>query len=397
MRTRGEIDGDGWEWIWDEDPAPEDVPTELRPEVPEPKPAEDGEERDGFGPEVLPRRRLRAAGRGFRFLVVVAVAAALGTAIPIILAGTGEDPPAGEAPNRPAGAPSDQLVVVWTVWGERPQDRFVTVLAAGGGRAPVAVTVPGNTTATIPGRGLGTVDDAAGAGDVTVVQATVQNLLGVEVDEALGTPLAELRVLIDRLGGVTVGDRTLDGDAAVRYMGAAPPAAAIERMTYWQEVLRGLLGEAGRQPEALGGIPAPIRPALAAGPRQILPFPVEDIGADLARPDPPAVEELVRRWFVAPSSRQHGVRLMVLNGNGEPGIGEEVARILVPEGFVVVDSDNYSTFDVPTTKVIATTGRDLPAARAAHRLLGVGEVFRGSQYTGLADVTIIVGDDFGSA
>jgi hypothetical protein len=90
-----------------------------------------------------------------------------------------------------------------------------------------------------------------------------------------------------------------------------------------------------------------------------------------------------------------GAALVVLNGNGTPGIGQQVARMLVPEGYVLVASQNASEFGVNVTKIIASDREDLPAARKARYVLGVGQVFLGNQASGVADVTVVVGLDFG--
>jgi LytR cell envelope-related transcriptional attenuator len=79
----------------------------------------------------------------------------------------------------------------------------------------------------------------------------------------------------------------------------------------------------------------------------------------------------------------------------DPGIGAEVARILVPEGFRVVESGNVKSFDMPQTFMIASSDRALPRARKARLLLGVGNL--GEHPTGLGDVTIVISEDFGGA
>jgi hypothetical protein len=90
------------------------------------------------------------------------------------------------------------------------------------------------------------------------------------------------------------------------------------------------------------------------------------------------------------------VRIVVLNGVGRPGVGEEVARILVPEGYQLVATGNANTFEVKTTKIISLSESDLSAAQRARDLLGVGQVLM-AEPTGLADLQIVVGQDFVAA
>jgi hypothetical protein len=119
---------------------------------------------------------------------------------------------------------------------------------------------------------------------------------------------------------------------------------------------------------------------------------VVDIGGGLLRPDQDKVEELLSRYFVPTTADV--VRLVVLNGVGTPGIGKQVAGILVPEGFRLVSSGNANTFDLEVTQIVASSRGDLKAAERARTLLGVGEISVGNQPAGLADVTVVVGRDF---
>ena len=73
------------------------------------------------------------------------------------------------------------------------------------------------------------------------------------------------------------------------------------------------------------------------------------------------------------------IRLVVLNGVGEPGIGEEVARILIPGGFRLVSSENANRFDYEVTKIVAATDEDIPSAPQAQELLGAGQILLGAQ------------------
>lgn len=57
-------------------------------------------------------------------------------------------------------------------------------------------------------------------------------------------------------------------------------------------------------------------------------------------------------------------------------------------------SRNANTFDLGETRIIAPSQDDLGAARRA-RDLGVERVQVGTQNAGLADVTVVVGRDFG--
>lgn len=301
--------------------------------------------------------------------------------------------PAREATGAPL--PPTQRVVTWAVWDDEGETGpAVAVLTAGGGEEPIALAIPGNLTVSIPGHGLGTVDDAAVSGDVTVLAATVENVLGVQVDEAWGIPMEQLGSLVDDLGSIEVEGRPLEGSAVVDYLREPAASAADERVIRWQAVLAGLLAALNEHPSAAAGVPADVRPALVAGPVEILSVPVEPVGAGLVRLDEAGLARIVAMHLV-PTGGEEKARLVVLNGNGRPGVGQRVARLLVPEGFRLVSSQNAARFDHRETMIIASSNEDLAAARKARRLLGVGQVLLGNEASGIADVTVVVGRDFG--
>ena len=72
------------------------------------------------------------------------------------------------------------------------------------------------------------------------------------------------------------------------------------------------------------------------------------------------------------------IRLVVLNGVGEPGIGEEMARILIPSGFGLMSSENANRFDDEVTKIVPATDEDIPSAPQA-QALGAGQILLGAQ------------------
>jgi hypothetical protein len=94
--------------------------------------------------------------------------------------------------------------------------------------------------------------------------------------------------------------------------------------------------------------------------------------------------------------RSDAIRVQILNGNGEPGIGQEVAERLVGQGFRVSLTGNARRMDHRRTLVItydrSPEGREI--ATRITELLGVGEVQISAQEQGIVDLTIVVGRDF---
>ena len=88
--------------------------------------------------------------------------------------------------------------------------------------------------------------------------------------------------------------------------------------------------------------------------------------------------------------------IVVLNGSGAPGIGEQVAERVIPGGFRVVISENASDFDHETTVIVVATEEHRALGERVRDLLGVGEVQVAGPASGLADVTVVVGKDLGA-
>jgi hypothetical protein len=170
------------------------------------------------------------------------------------------------------------------------------------------------------------------------------------------------------------------------------------RFLRWQEVTAALLPAAAARPEALRGVvPGPavaVFRAVGAAGAAPLELPVQDVGSGLARPLPDEVARLVRERFVPTARTEAPVRLVVLNGNGIPGVGERVAQILVPAGFRLVSSQNATSFEERTTLIVAADERFLDEAELARTLLGVGTVLLDPQPSSVADVTVVAGRDF---
>ena len=346
---------------------------------------------------ILRRRRW---GRRVRFLGIVALGFVVGAAGAASVLFFGKEGKDAERGSRVGGPPPQQDVLAWTVWKETPPgDAFVTILASGGGIEPVAVGIPTHTVVSIPGHGLGTVADAARTGDAELVSTTVQNVLQVGFDAAVATTTAELRGLIDRAGGIDIGSEHLAGREALAYLLKGEEESAELRFLRWQEIVDGLLAALEDRPDALQGVvpdeALPSFVAVASSETDVVELPVQDVGAGLARPVADSVAGLVAERFVVAGETGREVRLVVLNGNGIPGIGEAVTRALVPAGFRLVSSQNAPAFDVKTTTIVASTEEFLDEARLARELLGVGDVYLGEQPTGVADVSVVIGRDFG--
>lgn len=89
---------------------------------------------------------------------------------------------------------------------------------------------------------------------------------------------------------------------------------------------------------------------------------------------------------------RHVIRVQVLNGSGEAGVGGRVATFLREGGFHVVEVRNADRLDYGATLVVARRA-DPTAAEAVARYLGDPPVVRQAWDSDAADVTLVLGSD----
>jgi len=98
-----------------------------------------------------------------------------------------------------------------------------------------------------------------------------------------------------------------------------------------------------------------------------------------------------RATLPPPAHEPKGVRVEVLNGSGQEGVGGKVAAVLRDAGFQVVSVRNADRFDYPRT-LVAARGADVGRAQAvAHKLDG-SQIIRQRAPVDW-DVTVVVGRD----
>lgn len=93
-------------------------------------------------------------------------------------------------------------------------------------------------------------------------------------------------------------------------------------------------------------------------------------------------------------SREGQATVLVLNGCGVQGIGQQTAKLLRSFGLDVIDFRNADSFDYLETIVVDRAG-DLDTAAGIARRLGVANVIQQIPQTPLVDVIVIVGADYG--
>jgi hypothetical protein len=299
-----------------------------------------------------------------------------------------------------------------TVVAYRGEQTGVAVLASSrsGGRRPVVLVLPTNIIVSVPGHGTGPLSEALADGP-QVAETTVANLLGLAFHHhGILTP-AGLKSLTDAAGPLTVnlgtrvtlqgdavgpGEARLSGQQVAAYLdGTGDP---LEVTLRFEEVLGALLASAKADPgamqDAAGDADDEFGAYVAKVPADtdIDELPVKDAGSGVGTMDEKAAETLIAKLFSKPTDQVASV--VLLNGNGVPGIGGVMADRIVPAGFRVVVSTNATNFDFETTQIVVRSDKVLDAGRRLRSLLGVGQVSVGQSSTGLADITVLIGRDY---
>lgn len=302
----------------------------------------------------------------------------------------------------------------------------VTLLAASpSGRGGHVVLIPPATMAEIPSFGLDTVGTAAALGGPGLLQASIENLLGVAIGDTvvvgaggmadLVRPAGDLEIdvpervetvglrgevdVVWEAGPALVGPDELDRLLSVP--GAGGELALMARhQAFWQSWLARLRAE----PAALPAPPAdhtlrPILAALARGDVAVELLPVEAVdagGTEVYRPLPDQVESLVRAALPGTPRVTTRPRVQVLNGTGEVGLAQRVTVRLVqpPLRARVLYTANAASFDHEVTEIVFYDRAHQTLAAKVRAALGAGRLVLGRRPLGIVDITVVVGRDF---
>jgi hypothetical protein len=358
---------------------------------------------DFFRPRRVERRRrqrLRQRRNRIRIAAIASVAVLALGAWALFIRGGGPPP----APPKKA-APAPAIADPTAAWAVRVGDHlFVVVFSAPRGDLPVAVAIPEQTVVDVPGGGPTQMSGADQS--VEMLIAATQATLERRVGHAVTSGQSDLAALIDDLGGVAVqlDEPTLVGDTelgpgSITMLGAQSiayleSATGEDRTIRWEGLLQGLV-DAPADPVAWASLAGTSHPgaaqvfAAAHGAEVVeLPTVVDDLGTST---DMEGVADLVTTRF---PPQVPLIRVVVLTGVGRPGVGVDIVRRIAPAGFWVVATQEAAERRVDATEVVAGDESFLSDAQTVHDLLGVGRVYVGTQPTGVADVTIVVGKDF---
>jgi hypothetical protein len=313
-----------------------------------------------------------------------------------------DEPSASTTPSSSSGRAGPATMLALSVTGS--PHVLLAVVGAGGGPAPAAMTFPSNVTIVIPGQGQASTEDLqALPGDS--LQVGMSNVMGAWVPHYAVIDLGAFGAVVDRAGGLTVdlpdvytvgsrvvgpGETHMDG-TQIRTLLFDPATDAEAR---WEAVLAAFLASVDQlrpddfvETDAADASASVLRDAQGAA---VTAAPVREVAGATFIPDQPAFDQTVGELFAT----DEPTSVVVQNGNGQPGVGEDAARLLIPAGFRVVISQNAGSFDHATTDIVATDEAHRADADRAKQALGVGVVSVSGVPSGIADVSIVVGEDF---
>jgi LytR cell envelope-related transcriptional attenuator len=314
-------------------------------------------------------------------LLLVAVLATAGTGALLIARERARTEPQ-VTPPAPSGL---ALLVVRTDGGSLP----VVVGGTGSGTSGALVVSPA-TLLVIPGQSESSVREALELPSRQAATA-VGNLLGVWIEDHATIEADRLAAIADESGGIRIGGDLVDG-RGVAGMFEASAAGDVAGLQIVMEAL--LSADVAWSPTDLADADHPgavIRMLGAASGAQVVRLEAEEVSGGVLRATPDQISGALVQAFGGPAGE--AVPVIVLNGNGVPGIGEAVAERLLPGGFRVAVSQNASDFDHPETLIVVGSSDDVGLAGRVRDLLGVGSVSV-SVGSGIAPVTVVIGEDF---
>jgi polyisoprenyl-teichoic acid--peptidoglycan teichoic acid transferase len=397
-------------------------------------------------PELGPRGAARAPRRRIRLLLgAAALLLAVAAAVTLLAPEFGPEPSSTESgPVATAEGTADPIrtfLLFGTTEEDAPAASWMTLLSLNDETNEGSVVyIPAHTAAEVPGRGLLGLGESLGSGGPSLLEVSTETLLGVQVDDRLMMTEEEALALFEQSGDLTVdvptelrvtageneaqvlipsGSQELTPAGLVSLLfsfgiGGDDAELGSRHLAFWSA----LLARYGSDPESLANAVSETRPPLA-GPgltarigdfltafaglpedgRTFANLPVREVsvgGDELYQTDEEELSAFIEDT-VGPTDLAADVsRVQVLNGNGVPGIGADVADKLVGNGYEIALSGNADRLDYFKTRIISydDSPESVEAAHRARDLLGTGIVRVSPQGQGIVDLTIVVGRDF---
>lgn len=373
------------------------------------------------------RRRLAVAG-------VVAVVALLVGVTAVIVANGGKGGGGVKAPVR-----TQRTLLLQVKAPDGTAEASALLAHDPASKQGAVVLLPQQVLVNVPGGGSVTFAKSLQSGSAAGSREGLSDLMGVLVDGSWVLDEQAFGQLVQQVGSLKVdvdvpvvsgrrvllqpGEQQLTGAQALQYATYLGPNEQEQtRLTRLQAVLDALVAalpaksdmlvaslgggsQLSQKPGDVASLLAGLKADDASNDLQYRSLPVikVDAGNDDVRfrVDPVATRSLVDDVLagsIPPGARTDGNRVLVLNGVGTPGLGQQVRAKLLPAGFVFVGSRNAPSFGYAKTQVLvkddSTAGAALGARVAKALGLPNALVESSDQIGSIADVIVVVGKDF---
>ncbi len=286
--------------------------------------------------------------------------------------------------------PTDQADELALVTVRTDDALLPAVVGSTGFGATGALVIPPSAIVVVPGQGESTVEDALELEPGSAATA-ISNLLGVWIDDTATLRASQVAQVADETSGVEIGGDATGGAEVSTMLGEPDPGGVASLQIVLKALATaGASWDASDLADADNG--AHVADALSAvSESNVVTLETDEVASGVFRSSAEQVSRGLVDAFGGPATEATPV--IVLNGNGVPGVGEQVAERLIPGGFRVALSQNAAEFDHPETLIVVGSPDDVGLAERVRDLLGVGSVSV-SVGSGIAPVTVVVGEDF---
>lgn len=289
----------------------------------------------------------------------------MGTGLSGVLSNfTGEEKKAGEGEAKPKiaakGKPAVVVAAIDTLTGKRIAKSVLVVRFDIEGKKIDGITIPGNTFVNVPGQGQEEIAVAFSSGK-DVLFGALAEIVPVKPEGLVEMKYSDY----DKM----VFDLQIEKALASATPVGIGEAKLKELGTFSKSVRK----------EEINLIPLPVK-TLTVGEQVFY------------EPNQQEVARLLKLVWGIQQTIVKKPRVIVLNGNGQPGVGAKAAKQLVEVGFEVVETKNADNFDYEQTKILVYG--DGKESEKIQEAIGAGKPETQQIPTGVADYAVILGADY---